>query len=189
MFAHHYLRNLVWFFFLRLLRCFSSPRIIIYFVVLFPLGNLWIISLFLTPHNFSLKLKRPYSTYQDIRIQHKKKKKNINKLYKYRHFKLKEVLIISSNRFPYHYLVTTSQQSSTAGLQAVIMTKGIITLKQKIIRYNNKIKIPHLCLLTPNSTAWRAVCTRACKYSPLHDDKRLLAIPTSCFRITENNLN
>lgn len=143
----------------------------------------------MTPYNLSSNLIRPYFTYQDIRIQHKKYKKKKKKKYT-------NIYITNLTKFDY------LQQQVPLPLPcydfAAVLNDRVTSsnhdkrnyiFKTKITNYNNKIKIPHLCLLTPNSTAWRAVCTRACKYSPLHDDKRLLAIPTSCFRITENNLN
>ncbi|KAG7529337.1 hypothetical protein ISN44_Un143g000240 (mitochondrion) [Arabidopsis suecica] len=68
--------------------------------------------------------------------------------------------IQSSHRFPYGYLVTTSPQSKTPPWYAPIRPPKAF-----------------VALVGPGT------------YSPRHADPRLLAIPTSCSRVAENNPN
>jgi len=58
-----------------------------------------------------------------------------------------------------------------------------INLSYNIIYYH------HYIWLQYTFAAWRAVCTRALKDSPLHGDERLLAIPASCYQVSDNNQN
>lgn len=95
--------------------------------------------------------------------------------------------IQSSHRFPYGYLVTTSPQSKTPPWYAPIRPPKAFA-----------------ALLVHRSHGWSLVrcfgrnlfpgCDGRCvqgpgTYSPRHADPRLLAIPTSCSRVAENNPN
>ena len=54
---------------------------------------------------------------------------------------------------------------------------------------NTETTHQHCCHPQSALPAWRAVCTRALKYSPRHYDTRLLVIPTSCSQLSDCNSN
>ena len=95
--------------------------------------------------------------------------------------------IQSSHRFPYGYLVTTSPQSKTPPWYAPISPpKAFVALVWhrshgwSLVRCFGRNQFPGCdgrCVQGP------------CTYSPRHADPRLLAIPTSCSRVAENNPN
>ena len=78
----------------------------------------------------------------------------------------------SSRRFPYGYLVTTSPQSLT-----LPWSPGSLAGYLNAVRQNQLPWRDGRCVQDPGT------------YSPRHADPRLLAIPTSCSRVAENNLN
>lgn len=95
--------------------------------------------------------------------------------------------IPSSHRFPYGYLVTTSPQSKTPPWYAPIRPpKAFVALVVhrshgwSLVRCFGRNQFPGCdgrCVQGPGT------------YSPRHADPRLLAIPTSCSRVAENNPN
>lgn len=95
--------------------------------------------------------------------------------------------IQSSHRFPYGYLVTTSPQSKTPPWYAPIRPpKAFVALVVhrshgwSLVRCFGRNQFPGCdgrCVQGPGT------------YSPRHADPRLLAIPTSCSRVAENNPN
>ena len=95
--------------------------------------------------------------------------------------------IQSSHRFPYGYLVTTSPQSKTPPWYAPIRPpKAFVALVWhrshgwSLVRCFGRNQFPGCdgrCVQGPGT------------YSPRHADPRLLAIPTSCSRVAENNPN
>ena len=95
--------------------------------------------------------------------------------------------IQSSHRFPYGYLVTTSPQSKTPPWYAAIRPpKAFVALVWHgshgwdLVRCFGRNPFPGCdgrCVQGPGT------------YSPRHADPRLLAIPTSCSRVAENNPN
>jgi len=84
-------------------------------------------------------------------------------------------LFISSYRFPYSYLVTTSPQSSTPLSDAAIYH----------VVYNYRISFKQSQLSGRDGRCVQNLVT----YSPHHNDMRLLAITPSYSRVSENNPN
>ena len=95
--------------------------------------------------------------------------------------------IQSSHRFPYGYLVTTSPQSKTPPWYAPIRPPKAFVARLvhrshgwSLVRCFGRNQFPGCdgrCVQGPGT------------YSPRHADPRLLAIPTSCSRVAENNPN
>ena len=69
------------------------------------------------------------------------------------------------------------------------MVKNLLHFIKNIIEISISTYKSHQCPPLSPFAAWRAVCTRVLGNSPLHGDKRLLAIPPSCFQVSENNSN